>query len=229
MSVKLQLKRNASIYDGKDAATQGLSEALKNGANGEVMVAIYNDVNPYATEIPLYNTNGGETYIDWFNDNQSDLIDINDKFRVQFEGEWAPETQYIYYDNNIYEPLFTNETTSGWIVMSLPMYASIEGGTSNTLRTFDITYGLKLSNTYDQLSARYDYCYYNGELMPFSVRIKGNITSLYQRLSQLQSSQEERDNGARTDFFSLTYLPAKKILKTDLYADTTNYSDIQYI
>lgn len=101
-----------------------LSEAWKNGANGEVMVAIYNDVNPYVTEISLYNS----------------------------------------------------------------FYTKI-----------------------------------NASLTSYN-----NTGYLYYPLGQLHSSKYGQDDGTGTDFFSLTYLPAKKILKTDLYADTTNYSDIQY-
>ena len=86
MALKLQLKRNETPFESKEEAMEGLSAALANGNAGEIMIATYKYDVPTMAEIPLYNTDGGDTYIDWFNENWRNNINVGDVFVTEFDG-----------------------------------------------------------------------------------------------------------------------------------------------
>lgn len=225
MALKLQLKRNEEPFESKEAAIEGLSAALANGNAGEIMIATYKqDADQYLSEIPLYNTDGGDTYIDWFNSNWISCLRIGDVFTLEFEGQLSAHNSLIPGAQNV--ALGWGFQSSDVFFQTFYAYVFAGSGVVAPLKT------LTVETTLIGVTPQGD------GLMLLSDNIgEGNVFSVDQRsgdksLSTLNLGQLTLIRGYYSDDiinkFKIIYKPVEPIKISSSAKDEFNYSDVQY-
>lgn len=229
MALKLQLKRNKELFENKEAAIEGLSAALANGNAGEIMIATYKWEDPYMYEIPLYDTDGGDTYIDWLNKNKGYgpalLLDTGDVITMQFSGHLQVQG-WDEISSDGYYPLlgFSESCSMLWLRVCGEGFASTMNVTELLHANATITVGeVAPDGKYDlTLNARFvkeDGTSWEQE--------KDSWSKYISVLGQLRYDGNASNISERISSFKMTYIPSEPILKENLYKDEFNYSDIQ--
>lgn len=225
MALKLQLKRNEELFESKEAAIEGLSTALANGRAGEIMIATYKqDDGQYLSEIPLYNTDGGDTYIDWFNSNWKSCLSIGDVFTLEFEGQLEQAHPLMAGTEN-YALQWGFQSSD---VFFETFYASVFAGSADPLLLKTLTAETTLTGVTrqgDGLMLRSDNI---GDGNVFSVDQRYGDKSLSTlNLGQLTLSRYNHPDDI-VNKFKLIYKPVQSIKISSSAKDEFNYSDVQY-
>lgn len=226
MALKLQLKRNKELFENKEAAIEGLSTALVNGNAGEIMIATYKpkDDGQYLSEIPLYNTDGGDTYIDWFNSNWKSCLGIGDVFVLEFEGQLEEDSFLM---------AGTEEYALYWVENSGDLYFSTfyadgyaGSGYPSVLKTLTAETTLTGITPYnDGLTLRSENIFDADIFQSGQKHGEKDISTL--DLGQLTLARWRYPDDI-VNKFKIIYKPVQPIKISSSAKDEFNYSDVQY-
>lgn len=230
MALKLQLKRNEEPFESKEAAIEGLGAALANGNAGEIMIATYKQEAPYMYEIPLYDTDGGDTYIDWFNENFDDLMNHGFSLEMNFEGNLRTQEMLLTEDETLLGHIYE---CGNYIPYVWPYGLEHEDSMSESGGSPILVKAVSnIGYYYQEVHIESTFEYQNREPNQIDFRYYRDTASSLSSLGFLKifSSYEDVTESSIPDMikhFKLNVKPIYLISSTDLYKDEFNYSDIQ--
>lgn len=222
--LKLQLKRNENPFENKEEAINGLKDQLAAANAGEIVIATYKQEDPYMHSIPLYDTDGGTTYVDWFNENVwlfDKALTVGDQFEFEFDGV-VPLDEGIYsYANASNRCIWGISENSGFYGIMLPLwrYSAIDlTEPISDLGTCTVLCTIIYNDTSGNLEA--------------DVQIQGGENTGSHHVNGTGGKGfgflNASSNTVVVNKLKFTYIPVTPILKSDLYPDTEHYSEIQY-
>lgn len=226
MVLKLQLKRNKELFENKEAAIEGLSNALAKGNAGEIMIATYKyeDDGQYLSEIPLYNTDGGDTYIDWFNENWKSCLSIGDVFVLEFEGQLEKDSFLMAGTENYALYWVENSSTLIFYTFYADVYAG--SGYPSVLKTLTAETTLTgITPYYDGLTLQSKHIF-DADIFQSGQKHGEKIISTLD-LGQLTLDRRQYPDDI-VNKFKIIYKPVQPIKISSSAKDEFNYSDVQY-